>query len=118
MLQHNADRGAHQTHWLHAAVVGMHTLCCGIPAFLAITGAAMGMLTWASGPVTAVHHWLHGYEPEILGLSVTLVTIGGFLEWRKHRFKKGIPALYALSICCLIANIAIIAVHRLPAPGS
>jgi hypothetical protein len=102
---------------MHATVVGMHALCCGIPAALAISGAAVGVLAWASGPVTAVHRFLHGYEPEILALSFTLVAVGGFWEWRRHKFKQGVPALYALSVACLAANIAIIAAHRLPLGG-
>ncbi|MBX9747008.1 MAG: hypothetical protein K2X34_08910, partial [Hyphomonadaceae bacterium] len=39
MLQHNS-RQAGRAHWAHAAVVGLHTLCCGFPA-LALTAAAL-----------------------------------------------------------------------------
>jgi uncharacterized membrane protein len=65
--------------------------------------------------VTALHRWLHGYEIVILALSFTLVGVGGFLEWRQHRFKRGVPVLYAVSVCCLCANVAIIAAHRFSA---
>ena len=116
MLQHNTKNESlsRRTHWAHAAVVALHTVCCGIPAFLAITGAAMWILSWASGPVASIHGFIHGYEAEVTALSFILVVVGGALEWHHRAGRKGIPKLYALSLICFFANISLIAAHRLP----
>lgn len=117
MLQHNThSRAAQRTHWVHALVVGVHVLCCGLPAAMALLGVVVGALAWA-GPITALHRFLHGYEPEIIALSFSLVAIGGVLEWRRRTERKGFPTLYALSLACFIANAAIVAAHRFE-PGA
>lgn len=113
MLQHNiAKQGGGRAHWAHAALVGMHALCCGLPAALALTGVAIGALTWAR-PIAGLHAWLHGYEPEMLLLSFTLVTIGGIAEWRRRTQLRGFPKLYALSLICFLANAGMVTTHWL-----
>lgn len=107
---------AQRTHLVHALVVGVHVLCCGLPAALALLGVMVGALAWAE-PVTALHRFLHSYEPEIIALSFTLVAIGGVLEWRRRAERRGFPVLYALSLACFVANAGIVAAHRL-APGA
>jgi hypothetical protein len=117
MLQHNTrSTAARRTHWVHALVVGVHVLCCGLPAGMALLGVVVGALAWAA-PITALHRFLHGYEPEIIALSFSLVAIGGLLEWRRRAERKGFPTLYALSLACFVANAAIVAAHRLE-PGA
>lgn len=118
MLQHNrsAEAEAAHAHWAHAAMVALHAFCCGLPAAMALAGIALGALAWA-GPVVRLHHWLHGYEAEMLLLSFALVAIGGFAEWRRRGELKGFPKLYALSLICFLANAGIVTAHWLsPAP--
>lgn len=117
MLQHNThNAAAERTHWIHALVVGVHVLCCGLPAGMALLGVVVGALAWA-GPVTVLHRFLHGYEPEIIALSFSLVVIGGVLEWRRRADRRGFPTLYALSLACFLANAGIVAAHRID-PGA
>lgn len=106
------DAAARRTHWVHALVVGVHVLCCGLPAAMALLGVVVGALAWAA-PITALHRFLHGYEPEIIALSFSLVAIGGVLEWRRRSARKGFPMLYALSLACFVANAGIVAAHRI-----
>jgi hypothetical protein len=116
MLHYNTEASGTKAHLAHAAVVGMHALCCGLPAAFALFGAALGAFAWAA-PISALHNWLHGYEPEILLLSFSLVAIGGVAEWRIRKARRGVPKLYALSLACFIANSALVAEHRLN-PGT
>src|SRR5262249_36817161 len=99
MLQHNmplgatsaglgASRAGAKAHLAHAAVIAMHTLCCGLP-ILALTLAGLsGVSAGASLFVvstTRVHNLLHAHEIWILALSGTLVTGGAILEWLAMR---------------------------------
>lgn len=116
MLQHNthASRGdtGGRAHWAHAALVGMHALCCGLPAAMALLGVAIGALAWAA-PIVRLHTFLHGYEPEMLMLSFALVAIGGFAEWQRRAQLKSFPKLYALSLICFVANAGMVTTHWL-----
>jgi uncharacterized membrane protein HdeD (DUF308 family) len=118
MLQHNTAAGAgRRAHLAHAAVVGLHALCCGLPA-LAL------MLTAASGATTGItlfaeyageaHAILHAHELWILALSAILVTVGGVLELasRRGHKRRGLSWLYLLSVGCFSLNLAIILLHR------
>lgn len=59
------------------------------------------------------HHIMHANELWILVLSATLVVVGGWMEVRARRVHRhGFPWLFALSVCCFLANAAIIFVHR------
>lgn len=112
MLQRNTAKSAHLA---HAAVLSLHSLCCGLPA-LAVTLAALGVSGInLGGALGGLHTLIHGHELWILALSATLVVIGGVMELslRRGHQHKGIPWLFVMSACCLLANIAIIAVHRL-----
>ena len=112
MLQRNTAKSAHLA---HAAVLSLHSVCCGLPA-LAVTLAALGVSGLnLGGTLSGLHALIHGHELWILALSATLVVIGGLMELglRRSHQHKGIPWLFVMSACCLIANIAIIAVHRL-----
>lgn len=120
MLQHNgasaphaAPRGAHLA---HAAVMGLHAICCGLPALAMIAAAASGAtsgLTLLSGSIGQIHHFLHGHEFWILAASAGLVTLGGVLELRARRqHRHGFPWLFAFSVLCFVANVSIIAIHR------
>jgi hypothetical protein len=117
MLQHNAARTGRQAHLAHAAVLSLHSLCCGLPA-LAVTLAALGVsaggLTTLGGAFVQFHAFMHGNELWILALSAALVTIGGVMEVnaRRSHDHKGVPWLFVMSVCCFVANVAIIAVHR------
>jgi hypothetical protein len=113
MLQHNtAKQGASRAHWAHAALVGMHALCCGLPMAMAVAGVAIGALAWA-GPIIRIHTFLHGYEPEMLMVSFALVAIGGFAEWRRRAQLRAFPKLYALSLICFLANAGMVTTHWL-----
>ena len=95
-------------------VLGLHSLCCGLPA-LAITLTALGLSGLSlGGSVIGLHRLIHGHELWILALSATLVGVGGVMEFearRKHE-ESGIPWLFILSAGCFAANVAIIAGHR------
>ncbi|MBS0385444.1 MAG: hypothetical protein JSS00_08850 [Proteobacteria bacterium] len=67
------------------------------------------------GALTGVHTIIHSHELWILALSAGLVIVGGLMEFRLRRSHRrtGVPWLFGMSACCLVANIAIIAAHRL-----
>lgn len=119
MLQHNAETARHKAHVAHAAMVGLHSLCCGLPALAmlaaAFSGATSGLTLFASY-FSGFHALLHAHEIWILFASATLVTTGGVLELaarRTHTGPKGFPVMFAISVGCFIANAAIIAAHRI-----
>ncbi|HYD88230.1 MAG TPA: hypothetical protein VEA80_12185 [Vitreimonas sp.] len=101
----------------HAAVVGLHALCCGLPALAmlaaAISGATSGIAALA-GIVEPLHAFLHTHEVWILVVSALLVVAGGALEAlaRRGAHTHGFPWLFAISVACFLVNVAIIAVHR------
>jgi hypothetical protein len=117
MLQHNAPEAGRRAHIAHAALIGLHAICCGMPALAvaaaALAGATSGIALFSES-VGVFHHILHAHELWILGLSAALVVIGGILETgaRRKGGRLGFPWLYAFSVACFVANIAIIAVHR------
>ncbi|MDX2276373.1 MAG: hypothetical protein NW206_13060 [Hyphomonadaceae bacterium] len=117
MLQHNAAEAGRRAHLAHAAVVGLHTLCCGLPAFAllltAVSGATSGVTLFAEYAGTA-HAILHAHELWILGLSAVLVLVGGVLELvnRRDGRHRGWPWLYLVSVGCFALNLAIILAHR------
>ena len=100
----------------HAAVMGLHAICCGLPALAmlaaAVSGATSGIALLA-GSVEEIHHFLHQHELWILVASAGLVVTGGVLEVVSRRtHKHGFPWLFAFSVLCFVANVAIIAAHR------
>ena len=118
MLQHNAKNSGKQAHIAHAAVLSLHSLCCGLPALAvtltALTGAAASGAVGFASFFGGIHALIHGNEFWILALSATLVTFGGLMEFTARRGGGGLPFpwLYAMSLGCFIANLAIIVVHR------
>ena len=83
MLQRNNSRHAHIA---HAAVVGLHAICCGLPALAMLAAALSGAAsvgTLLPDSFEQFHRALHGYELWIVGVSATLVTFGAWLEWRQ-----------------------------------
>jgi hypothetical protein len=117
MLQRNAIVGGRQAHVAHAALIGLHTICCGMPvlavALTALAGATSGVVL-LSRSVGHLHHILHAHEVWILLLSATLVIVGGVLEVSARRGggRFAVPWLYAFSVACFLLNVAILAVHR------
>lgn len=119
MLQHNISAGqaGRRAHLAHAAVVSLHALCCGLPALAlmltAATGATTGVTLFATYAGEA-HALLHAHEFWILGLSATLVLLGGALELRNRRDtrRRRVPWLYFVSVGCFAANLIIILAHR------
>lgn len=119
MLQHNAQAPSarNRAHLAHAAVVLMHSLCCGLPALaliaVALSGAASGVALFANY-MENIHHFFHSMEGWILGVSAALVVSGGVLELlaRRGAHTHGFPWLFALSVLCFVINVAIILVHR------
>jgi len=118
MLQHNAAKTGKHAHVAHAAVLSLHMFCCGIPALAvtitALTGAVASSAASLSGVFGAFHSAIHGNELWILALSAVLVTVGGVMEVlaRHGGAPQPFPWLYAMSLCCFVANAGIIAVHR------
>lgn len=103
----------------HAAVVGLHALCCGLPALVmlaaALSGAASGVIL-LSDSVQQFHEFMHTYEAWVLGLSAALVIGGGWIEVNQRRsagHRLGFPWLFALSVSAFVLNVAIIVAHRL-----
>jgi hypothetical protein len=117
MLQHNTVSSARPAHLAHAAVLSLHTLCCGLPALAmlaaAVSGAASG-LTFVSELFGEFHAFMHAHEIWILILSAALVVVGGGLEGLSRRVRKsqGLPWLFVFSVLCLVANLALIVIHR------
>jgi len=117
MLQHNSARAGRRAHVAHAAVVGLHTLCCGLPALAlmaaALSGAAssVALLSETTGQI---HDFMHRHEIWVLVVSAVLVVSGGYLEFRarKSGHAHAFPWLFAISVFCFVLNIVIIAVHR------
>jgi hypothetical protein len=119
MLQHNNAQHGRRAHLAHAAVVGLHALCCGLPALVmlaaALSGAASSVVL-LSDSVQQFHDFMHAYEAWILGLSAALVVGGGWIELNQRRsggHHLGFPWLFALSVGCFVLNVAIIVAHRL-----
>ena len=116
MLQHNNARAGKRAHLAHAAVMGLHAFCCGLPALalfaVALSGATSGialLATYAEG----FHEFMHRYEVWILALSAALVVTGGWLEAASRRVHRhGFPWLFAFSVLCFVMNVAIILAHR------
>lgn len=118
MLQRNIRAGAgRRVHIAHAAVLGLHALCCGLPAIalaaVAFSGAASGVTLFAL-TTERLHLLLHAYEGWILGSSAALVALGGFLELsaRRHGPVRAFPWLFALSVACFALNVLIVLAHR------
>lgn len=101
----------------HAAVVGLHALCCGLPA-LALLAAAASSAT--SGVAVAAefletfHDLLHAHEVWILAVSAALVVIGGALEViaRRNVRAQAFPWLFLISVACFLVNVLIVLAHR------
>lgn len=116
MLQHNVTSTGRRAHVAHAAVVGLHTVCCGAPALLLALSLAAGTttgLTLASDYVVQIHSFVHRYEGWVLALSAALVVAGGAMEVQGRRSgARGFPWLFAISVLCLAVNAIIILAHR------
>ena len=116
MLQHNV-RGARRAHLAHAAVVSVHAVCCGLPALAmlaaALSGAASGGAVFSDSFVE-FHHLLHAHELWIVALSAGLVMLGAWLEVSARRRHVGhsFPWLFAFSVICFLANVAVVLAHR------
>jgi len=117
MLQHNTARAGRKAHIAHATVVALHALCCGLPALAmlaaAVSGATSGIALLGDF-FEPFHHLLHQYELWIMAVSAGLVIAGGALEVvaRREPHSHGFPWLFALSVFCFLANVAIIVAHR------
>lgn len=117
MLQHNALAHPRRAHLAHAAVVGLHAFCCGLPALaliaVALSGAASGVVL-LSDYTSIFHNFLHAHELWILGVSALLVLTGAALELNSRRgaHAHSFPWLFAFSVVCFLGNAALIAAHR------
>lgn len=122
MLQHNigslAQRSRTRAHLAHAAVVGVHALCCGLPILALLAAGLTGMTSGVamfSGAVGALHDVIHTFEAWILLISALLVGIGGALELFARRGPgavRGVPWLFLLSAACFAMNTVIVLLHR------
>jgi hypothetical protein len=127
MLQHNVTRigcqvaarggASNKAHLAHAAVAGMHALCCGLPAAAMLAAAASNAsvgIVAVAGQLRAFHAVAHHYEFWILAVSSILVSLGGVLEYRARRrgAAHGFPWLFALSVSCFLFNATVIGLHR------
>lgn len=96
--------------------MGLHAICCGLPALAmlaaAVSGATSGVALLA-GSFEEIHHFLHQHELWILVVSAALVVVGGWLEASSRKtHRHGFPWLFAFSVLCFVANVAIIVAHR------
>jgi hypothetical protein len=118
MLQHNEIMGQ-RAHIAHATVVSLHALCCGLPALaMVMTAAASGVaagIGLLARFVQPFHAFMHQHEIWILAVSAALVGVGGAFEVLARRGVAvgRFPVLFAVSVGCFIANVAIISVHRM-----
>jgi len=99
----------------HAAVVALHTVCCGLPALMLLVAAsATSGIALLPDTFTQFHDFLHQHELWILVVSAGLVAAGGWLEVRsrRHGHVHAFPWLFAISVLCFFANLAIILAHR------
>lgn len=97
--------------------MGLHALCCGLPALAMLVAAASGTATsfsLVSDTFKEFHTFMHVHEMWILAVSAALVAIGGGLELlaRRTRAQTGFPWLFAFSAACFAVNLAIILAHR------
>lgn len=117
MLQHNIAKVGQRAHVAHAAMISLHTLCCGLPilalTLVALSGAASGASIFLATS-QKLHGILHQHEPWILAISASLVILGGFLEWRtiQSGHRRTLSPLFYVSCACFVLNIVILAVHR------
>lgn len=107
-----AERHAHVA---HMAVVGLHTVCCGLPiaagTLVALAGVgAGGVVLLADG----LHDLLHSYEVWVLAGSGLLLAAGILLEGvaRRGRLKRGIPWLLIGSAAAFLVNAAFFVSHQ------
>jgi hypothetical protein len=117
MLQHNSAKMGRRAHLAHATVVGLHALCCGLPALVMLAAALSGAassVALISDSVEFLHDFAHGYEVWVLALSALLVAGGGWIEVRQRRtgHRMGFPWLFALSLSCFVLNVGIVLAHR------
>lgn len=115
MLQRNAP--AHHAHLAHAAVVGMHAICCGLPVLAMLAAAFTGAASAGAllpDSFVVFHRLLHGYELWIVAVSAVLVSVGGFMEFdaRRAGHAHGFPWLFTFSCLCFFFNLAVILAHR------
>jgi hypothetical protein len=120
MLQHNVAHrhraAGKKAHIAHAAVMGLHAVCCGMPALAmlaaAVSGATSGVAL-LSETTEEFHSFLHAHELWILAASAALVVTGAWLEAAARRVEqRGFPWLFGFSVLCFLANAAIIFAHR------
>ncbi len=119
MLRYNIAQpeAGRKAHLAHAAVVGLHAICCGVPALAlmlaALSGAAAGLSLFAQA-ASQLHALLHAHEIWILTASAALVAGGGVLEVAARRGQpaRGFPWLFLMSVACFAFNVTIILLHR------
>ncbi|MEQ1617270.1 MAG: hypothetical protein ABL883_02865 [Terricaulis sp.] len=117
MLQRNVTRAGRDAHLTHAALVGLHTLCCGLPIVVMGVVSAAGAastLTLASRNLLQVHDFMHENEVWTVVASAILVVIGAVLEARARRKVSvaGFPWLFAVSVGCFLLNAGVVMFHR------
>lgn len=117
MLQHNALHAPARAHWAHAAVMGLHSVCCGLPALAMLAAALSGAASSAAflpDSFVEFHRLMHAHELWILVVSASLVVAGGALEVAARRASHGhgFPWLFSFSALCFLANLVIIVAHR------
>lgn len=97
-------------------MMGLHAFCCGFPALAMLTvtlGGALSGFVAVAGFAEQLHSFMHAHELWILALSAALVLSGGWFEAQaRSRGRRGMPWLFAVSVLCFVANLVIIAAHR------
>ncbi len=72
----------------HAAAIGIHVLCCGLPVAASLVSLATGLaLTGALAPIEALHGFLHQHEWTLVGISGAFVLLG--VLWDRHERAHG-----------------------------
>jgi hypothetical protein len=80
---------------------------------LTAAASSAASATYLFENVTQIHGFVHAHEIWVLGLSAAFVAVGGALEAAARRRRPmGFPWLFAFSVACFLANVAIVLFHR------
>lgn len=113
MLRYNRSGRHSLWHRWHLLGASLHAVCCGAPLAVQVFG-----LTLAAGGVAATHLWLHHYEWAIWVFSLSLLSLGGWLEWRAARHARADfrPSAWLwVSAACFLVNAGVLLSHQAPA---
>lgn len=109
-----ARRGAEErivktSHLAHAAMVSLHSLCCGLPILATLASSVLGAgLLGLQRGATLAHEQIHRVELALVVLSAAFVLLGAALEWRAHQRRRqaGEPGRVSLFFLASVGFLA------------